>query len=68
MSTQKNVQVVKNFFAAMENLTSTVATPHLGWRCWRIGHLSSLLTAGCQHQAPQPAMRRIGVEAWVPHL
>jgi len=32
------------------------------------GYLSSRFTAGCQHQASQPAMRRIGVEAWVPHL
>jgi len=29
-------------------------------------HLSPLFTAGCQHQASQPAMRRIGVEARVP--
>jgi hypothetical protein len=33
----------------------------------RPGALLPLLTAGCQHQASQPAMRRIGVEAWVPH-
>jgi hypothetical protein len=33
----------------------------------RPGTLLPLLTAGCQHQASQPAMRRIGVEAWVPH-
>ena len=32
------------------------------------GPLLPLFTAGCNHHASQPAVRRIGVEARVPHL
>jgi toxin FitB len=39
-----------------------------GARCRRMVHLSPRLTAGCQHQASQPAMRRICVESRMPHL
>ena len=34
----------------------------------RFGYLLSRFAAGCQHQASQAAMRRVGVEARVPHL
>jgi hypothetical protein len=53
MSTQKNVQVVKNFFAAMENLTSTVATTP-SWVAL-LAHRTSIVPAYGRLPAPSPA-------------